>query len=212
MPEKERDMAYFHAVLDHIASLTLRHAAQRGRPMNARVAELCGLRQFRLLDKAVGRSGTRRSASAYRCGGHLRVRLAFLRRRRRGRYGVPVSHGAGTRTGGSSGAHGRGCDGLECGRPRGFRAGHLLLSLRTLPHGPPQCVRRDPVHEHAGRSWILPRVRQYSSPQPGADSSRIERARCDHHRATGCGAAFDEVRSACNRWRQPRYSARDPSG
>jgi hypothetical protein len=25
MPEKERDMAYFHAVLDHIASLTLRH-------------------------------------------------------------------------------------------------------------------------------------------------------------------------------------------
>jgi hypothetical protein len=24
MPEKERDMAYFHAVLDHIASLTLR--------------------------------------------------------------------------------------------------------------------------------------------------------------------------------------------
>ncbi len=26
MPEKERDMAYFHAVLDHIAALTLRHA------------------------------------------------------------------------------------------------------------------------------------------------------------------------------------------
>ena len=25
MPEKERDMAYFHAVLDHIAALTLRH-------------------------------------------------------------------------------------------------------------------------------------------------------------------------------------------
>jgi hypothetical protein len=24
-PERERDMAYFHAVLDHIASLTLRH-------------------------------------------------------------------------------------------------------------------------------------------------------------------------------------------
>jgi hypothetical protein len=29
-PEAERDMAYFHAVLDHIASLTLRHPPQEG--------------------------------------------------------------------------------------------------------------------------------------------------------------------------------------
>ncbi|MGH9657206.1 MAG: hypothetical protein ACRD96_01615, partial [Bryobacteraceae bacterium] len=31
MPEAERDMAYFHAVLDHIARLTLRQMPHRGR-------------------------------------------------------------------------------------------------------------------------------------------------------------------------------------
>ena len=30
MPERERDMAYFHAVLDHIAALTLRHPPEAG--------------------------------------------------------------------------------------------------------------------------------------------------------------------------------------
>jgi hypothetical protein len=32
MPEKERDMAYFHAVLDHIASLTLKHPPPEDQP------------------------------------------------------------------------------------------------------------------------------------------------------------------------------------
>ena len=34
MPEKDRDMAYFHAVLDHIAALTLRHPHQEDERVN----------------------------------------------------------------------------------------------------------------------------------------------------------------------------------
>ena len=47
---------------------------------------------------------------------------------------------------------GAGRDRLVAGRPRGARAGDLLLPLRVLPHRPPQRLRQYSLSEHARRS------------------------------------------------------------
>ena len=55
---------------------------------------------------------------------------------------------------------GAGVTGWARGRPRGARAGALLLSLRVLPHRASQRLRQYPLPEQPGHPGLFPRVRQ----------------------------------------------------